>query len=121
MSKTLSLNLVALFVLGILTYSIKQKVVELDSELRFVQKEIAHHQEAIHILKAEWAYLTRPVRLQALVEDHLELKCADGLSLVGYDDIFDKFDPDLIEENDAVFEDLILTEKPAYVSKSKAQ
>lgn len=112
MSKALSLNLVALFVLGVLTYSIKQRVVELDSELRAVHKDIAHFQESIHILKAEWSYLTRPSRLQALVDEHLIMDQSDGMSLVGYEDVFDLYDPDLHDEEDAFLEEIALTQKP---------
>lgn len=113
MTKALSFNLVALFLLGVLTYSIKQRVVELDGKLRSVQRDIAHYQESIHILNAEWSYLTRPERLQALVDDHLTLNQSDGLSLVGFDDVFDKFDPDLCEIDDVRLEEIALNTKPS--------
>ena len=112
MSKSLSINVVALCALGVLTYGIKQRVVELDGRLRSVQKEIAQYQESIHILNAEWSYLTRPSRLQALVDEHLAMDSSDGLSLVGYEDVFERFDPDLCEVDDVQFEEMAVRTKP---------
>lgn len=112
MSKTLPFNMVALFILGTLTYGIKQRVVELDHELRMVQQNIAAYQESIHILNAEWSYLTRPSRLQALADQHLSMGSSDGLSLVSYDDVFETFDPDLCEDDDVHIEDIVLRHKP---------
>ena len=88
LNKSGLINLCALFVLGAMTYAIKQKVIDLDNELMSVQREIMHHQESMHILKAEWSYLTRPSRLQALVDDHLLMGQSHGLSLVSYEDVF---------------------------------
>ena len=87
-NKSVLVNLCALFVLGTMTYAIKQKVIDLDNELMSVQREIVHHQESMHILQAEWSYLTRPSRLQALVDDHLHMNQSRGLSLVSYDEVF---------------------------------
>jgi hypothetical protein len=84
--------LAALFVLGSLTYSIKQKVIGLDDELSKVHRTITQYQESMHILQADWYYLTRPDRLQALVDQHTPLQQADGVSLVSFDDVLsDKY------------------------------
>lgn len=88
-NRSLLLNVFVLFVLGSFTYAIKQKVAELDKDLTYVQRDIVAYQESMHVLKAEWSYLTRPERLQALVDDHMGLNQCDGLSLVAYDDVFD--------------------------------
>lgn len=88
LNKSTFFTFIALFLLGSLTYAIKQKVIELDGELSRVHRNIAQYQESMHILNAEWAYLTRPSRLQALVENHTHLHQSQGVALVNYDDVF---------------------------------
>ncbi len=88
LNKSTFVTLLALFLLGSLTYAIKQKVIELDGELSQVHRTMAQYQESMHILNAEWAYLTRPSRLQALVEEHTRLHQSQGVALVSYDDVF---------------------------------
>jgi len=87
-NKSTFVTLFALFLLGSLTYAIKQKVIDLDNDLAKAHRTIAHYQESMHILNAEWAYLTRPSRLQALVEEHTSLQHSPGVSLVSYDEVF---------------------------------
>lgn len=88
LNKSTFITLFALFLLGSLTYAIKQKVIELDGDLSKVHRHMAQYQESIHILSAEWAYLTRPSRLQMLVEDHTRLHQSEGVALVSYEDVF---------------------------------
>ncbi len=88
LNKSTFFTFIALFLLGSLTYAIKQKVIELDSDLAQVHRSMAQYQESMHILNAEWAFLTRPSRLQALVEDHTRLHQSQGVALVSYDDVF---------------------------------
>lgn len=57
--------------LTVVLFQVKYKVVELESEIQQVNKEIFNLEEAIHILKAEWAYRSSPSRLNRLVRDHL--------------------------------------------------
>ena len=87
-NKSTFFTLFALFLLGSLTYTIKQKVIELDGDLSRVHRSMAQYQESMHILNSEWAYLTRPSRIQALVVDHTRLHQSQGASLVSYDDVF---------------------------------
>jgi hypothetical protein len=51
----------------------KYEVQALERELRRVNADILRHQEAIHVLRAEWAYLNEPKRLEALSRRHLDL------------------------------------------------
>ena len=88
LNKSTFFTFIALFLLGSLTYAIKQKVIELDNDLSRVHRSMAQYQESMHILNAEWAYLTRPSRLQILVENHTHLNQSQGVSLVSYDDVF---------------------------------
>ncbi|MDP7380537.1 MAG: hypothetical protein QGF33_04160 [Alphaproteobacteria bacterium] len=47
-------------------------------ELADLHREIYRHQQALHVLKAEWSYLNRPDRLARLIEKHLELTPIDA-------------------------------------------
>ena len=47
------------------------EVEKLEARLHEVNREIAREQEAIHVLHAEWSYLNRPQRLEALSQELL--------------------------------------------------
>lgn len=55
-------------------YLVKYQVQDLQHELAKREAELASEREAIHLLNAEWAYLTRPERLEELQKKHLSLK-----------------------------------------------
>ncbi len=55
-------------------YQLTYDVVALEEELVQRNRQILARQEAIHVLKAEWAYLNEPGRLQILAERHLDLR-----------------------------------------------
>jgi len=69
---TLALFLTAA-ALGVLLFKVKYEVIDLESELNQVNRSIVDHQEAIHILKAEWAHLNEPARLKRLANEYLGL------------------------------------------------
>lgn len=52
-------------------FHIKHKVQSLKKDLLEVNREIMEDKEAIHVLEAEWTYLTRPDRIEKLAELHL--------------------------------------------------
>jgi cell division protein FtsL len=52
-----------------LTYQVQ----DLEDELARLNRAILAGQEAIHVLEAEWSYLNRPARLEALNDRHLGL------------------------------------------------
>jgi cell division protein FtsL len=54
-------------------YVLKNRVHDLEDRLQRLNREIIAEQEAIHILKAEWAYLNQPARLDDLARRHLGL------------------------------------------------
>lgn len=73
---TRPLILLAVAVLGLLAFALfqlKYEVQTLDERLAGIRKEIASENDAIHVLGAEWSYLNRPDRLQALAERYLDL------------------------------------------------
>lgn len=54
-------------------YFVKYRVQALKEEVASVAAEVAREQDALHVLKAELAYLSRPERLSRLADRHLEL------------------------------------------------
>ncbi|MGB1547511.1 MAG: cell division protein FtsL [Alphaproteobacteria bacterium] len=52
----------------------KYKVQALETELAALNQVILERQEELHVLKAEWAHLSRPDRIQRLSERYLTLK-----------------------------------------------
>ena len=62
-------------------YKIKHGVSDLEKDLRLVRGQIAHAQESIHLLKAEWVYLNNPHRLEELNKKHLKLKPVETIQM----------------------------------------
>ncbi len=58
---------------GFMLFSTAQKVQQADSSLRRMQENVSQEEQTIRVLRAEWDYLNRPDRLEALVKDKLEL------------------------------------------------
>jgi cell division protein FtsL len=68
--------IITLFLICISTFGlfqIKFKVQNLHREVAELKKQLAHEKNSIHILKAEWAYLNQPERLQKFAEKFLNL------------------------------------------------
>ncbi len=59
--------------LGIALFLVKHEVQQREEQLASLHREILASQEAIHVLEAEWSYLNRPDRLEALVRRHLNM------------------------------------------------
>ncbi|NNM70833.1 cell division protein FtsL [Enterovirga aerilata] len=55
-------------------YSIKYETLYYAEEVVKVRRKIERERDAIAVAKAEWALLTRPDRLQRLVEQNLDLQ-----------------------------------------------
>lgn len=54
-------------------YEVKYEVRDIKQDVHALETKIAEEKEAIHVLDAEWAYLTRPERLRRLSEKYLSL------------------------------------------------
>jgi cell division protein FtsL len=65
--------IVALVGCAAYAYSIKYETMRYSAEIVKAQHDIERERDAIAMAKAEWAYLTRPTRIQALADRHLEL------------------------------------------------
>lgn len=70
------LTLIGLVLLAVVTsglYGIAQRVQHLEREAARLERDIAREQNALRVLRAEWAYLTEPARLQELSARFLDL------------------------------------------------
>jgi len=58
---------------GYAMFQVKYEVAQLDDQLVRIHRETAANQESIHVLRAEWAFLTQPKRLDDLSKRYLAL------------------------------------------------
>ena len=63
-------------------YQLTYDVIAMEGELAQRNRQILARQEAIHVLKAEWAYLNEPGRLQRLADRHLDLQPLSATQVV---------------------------------------
>lgn len=54
-------------------FYVKHIVANLESDLSSLQKSIRSDKEEIHVLTAEWTYLSRPERVKDLASKYLDL------------------------------------------------
>lgn len=71
---------------GIL-YQTSYRVQEQEERLSRLNRQIVAEQEAIQVLKAEWAYLNDPDRLEKLAAEHLVLQPTKAEQIVSLDQI----------------------------------
>lgn len=71
---------IALAALGL--FHVKFEVQRLEQELSHEQRLILDHQEAIHVLKAEWSFLNQPTRISKLAARHLGFAPMSGRQVV---------------------------------------
>jgi hypothetical protein len=58
---------------GVGTYQLKHRMLAFEDELARINRQVTAEQQAIHVLRAEWAYITQPQRLQPLANRHLDM------------------------------------------------
>lgn len=63
-------------------FFIKEKVVYMRSELYEVKRQIDNERDSIHILRAEFAYLSDPKRLSRLNNNYLQLSTTSTKQIV---------------------------------------
>jgi hypothetical protein len=66
---------------GALLYWTSQSVQQKEAALKKMQASVAQEQETIRVLHAEWDYLNRPDRLEALATKYLGLARPDAAQL----------------------------------------
>jgi cell division protein FtsL len=68
-------------------YVLKNRVQDLEDRLQRLNLEIVAEQDAIHVLKAEWAYLNQPARLDDLARRHLGMVPESAKQVIGLGDL----------------------------------
>ena len=68
-------------------YSIKYETTLQAEQLQKLKAKAQREREAIAVLKAEWQFLNRPERLQALADKHLDLQPLGTTQIVRLSDI----------------------------------
>lgn len=74
-------------------YQLKYQVEGLQDRATALNRQIAEDQRAIKVLQAEWAYLTRPQRLQRLSDQFLHLEPVAVHQIAAMDELRLKDDP----------------------------
>jgi hypothetical protein len=74
-------------VLGFSLFQVKYDVQALEEQLIKIDRQTAADQEAIHVLKAEWSFLTKPARLAELSDRHLPLHPLTAAQIGDFDQL----------------------------------
>lgn len=75
---------------GLGLFQLKYQVMTLEKDQQRIQRTIHETDEAIHVLKAEWAHLNDPQRLQGLCERYLTIKPIKGSQLISFNQVIDE-------------------------------
>jgi hypothetical protein len=59
---------------GAAMFLIKHEVQVREAWLGTLRQEILASQQSIQVLRAEWSYLNQPVRIEALIRRHMDLR-----------------------------------------------
>ncbi|HUT50356.1 MAG TPA: hypothetical protein VM325_13530 [Alphaproteobacteria bacterium] len=89
-------TIIAMVLIGTLVvglYHLKQQVQGVERRLAGVNLAIARDRQAIHVLRAEWAYLIRPSRLARLSQRHLKLQPITPKHIRAFDELPEHFAP----------------------------
>ena len=113
MIRTLNFAFIAitcLVCLGVYRTAEKARVEQV--ELKITRTEIAKETSALSILGAEWARVTEPKRIQALVQHHLDLSDKPGVALSSLSQLPPK-NPPLVPEGDIRSAKVVVPQVPA--------
>ncbi len=73
--------------LGFGLFKVKYEVQALEEELGKINRQTVTDQDAIHVLKAEWSYLTQPVRIGDMAGRHLALAPVTSAQMGSFDQL----------------------------------
>lgn len=82
-------------------FQLKYEVMRLEQQYRQICQTITATEESTHVLKAEWAHLNDPKRLQVLAERHLGILPVAGAQLTSLDRVAggqNSYDRDALEQ-----------------------
>jgi hypothetical protein len=91
--RSTGLSLAVALAIGAGLFQLKHEVQLLEERLAEVNRSILADQEAVHVLEAEWTYLNRPWRLEALAKRHLELAPLAAAQVVTFDQLPSRVEP----------------------------
>jgi hypothetical protein len=77
-------------VIGFALFKTKYAVMALEQQHQQVKKGIQETKEALHVLRAEWAHLNDPSRLQTLAQKYLDIAPIGSTQYVSFDDVASK-------------------------------
>ena len=77
-SRSSAFFLVLVALVGFSLFQVKYEVQSMEGKISRTLHLMAEEKEALHILKAEWAYLNEPKRLQSLAEKYLDVVPMEG-------------------------------------------
>ncbi|NIJ40994.1 cell division protein FtsL [Parvibaculum indicum] len=81
------LLLVGVVALSIGLYDVKYRAQQAEREADRLDRQIAREQEAIKVLRAEWAHLNEPDRLQALAKRYTGLRPVSPGQIGRFEDV----------------------------------
>lgn len=90
--------------LGFGLFKVKYEVQSLEEELGKINRQTVTDQDAIHVLKAEWSYLTQPVRIGDMAARHLALTPVTSAQMGSFDQLPLKTDRPTDAEGDVKIE-----------------
>jgi thioesterase domain-containing protein len=62
---------------SLLLYRTTGSVHALETQLRDLNQQTENEEKSLHVLKAEWVFLTNPARIEAITRKHLALRPTD--------------------------------------------
>lgn len=74
-------------VVGLALFKTKYAVMDLERQHSQIKENIQKNREAIHVLRAEWAHLNDPSRLQILAQKYLDIAPVGSSQLISFDDV----------------------------------
>jgi cell division protein FtsL len=92
----------ALVVAAVNVYTIKYESAVRAEQVAKLAAEIKHERETIAALRAEWALLDNPARIQALAHRHLALKMLDPAQIEHLDRLPERPPVPLVPQSDAI-------------------
>ena len=80
-------------------YSVKYDTIFYVEQIRKNEAKLERERDAIAILKAEWQFMSKPLRLQVLADKYLPLQALKATQIIRASDLPDrKVEPDAITE-----------------------
>jgi len=69
--------------ISMVLFSVKYQVHDLEDEHKRLSRELDDERRALHVLRAEWATLNDPRRIQELARQHLDMQPVAPAQVVG--------------------------------------